>query len=304
MTLSQLKCFIDLAEMLSFSKVAIHNYIAQTAVSYQIKSLEDELGIKLFSRTTRQVRLTDAGRTYYNEVVPAVNRLEHARQSLINHEIDPGITIGYSYLCGGQTLSESIKMFQGKFPKVRIMLIHEEPESGLLELLSSGKIDVAFFLTSIPEPPSGISAITLGRCPGVLMYTPDYPFEVKIPENIAELINEILITFDDLDKSRNFIPEDTEHRKHNHMVQRQIITKDILSMLEMTQAGLGIAVMPLVDEDRVSVLAHRRMELAPLDPYAVIFWQTLNQNEYIQEFAQIVQDLLAPRLAQFTDASS
>ena len=65
MTLQQMRYFIAVAQNLSFSKAAQQHYVSQTAVSQQIKLLEEELETELFQRTRHSVALTSAGQVFY-----------------------------------------------------------------------------------------------------------------------------------------------------------------------------------------------------------------------------------------------
>lgn len=61
MNTTQLECFLEVANCLNFSRAAEHLSITQPAVSHQINTLESELGVKLFQRTSKSVRLTQEG---------------------------------------------------------------------------------------------------------------------------------------------------------------------------------------------------------------------------------------------------
>ena len=106
MTFDQLKYFITVAEMGSFSNASVALYISQSTISKQIAALEHELGVELFSRKTKQIELTEAAENYivdngYNsafgarplkrfiqkEVETAIARL------LIREPVDDGSTI-------------------------------------------------------------------------------------------------------------------------------------------------------------------------------------------------------------------
>ena len=64
MNTTQLECFLEVANFLNFSRAAEHLRITQPAVSHQIKTLEDELGVALFRRTSKTVRLTQEGHLF------------------------------------------------------------------------------------------------------------------------------------------------------------------------------------------------------------------------------------------------
>lgn len=68
MDIKQLECFVNLAETLNFSLTAQAMFLSQPTVSNQIKQLEKEIGFKLFERTKREVELTKAGASFYEDI--------------------------------------------------------------------------------------------------------------------------------------------------------------------------------------------------------------------------------------------
>ena len=78
MTLQQMRYFIAVAQNLSFSKAAQQHYVSQTAVSQQIKLLEEELETELFQRTRHSVALTSAGQLFYEYAVRITDLAEDA----------------------------------------------------------------------------------------------------------------------------------------------------------------------------------------------------------------------------------
>ena len=77
MTIHQLQSFLAVAEKQSFTAAADALYISQSALSQQIRQLEHQLGFQLFDRSTRQVTLTEAGRSFYRNAAAAVEQLSH-----------------------------------------------------------------------------------------------------------------------------------------------------------------------------------------------------------------------------------
>ena len=80
MNIQQLRYFLVLADTLSFTKTAEKYYISQTAVSNQIKALEEKLGVQLFQRDNRKVILTPAGKVFVKEAKSIITRIEEAVQ--------------------------------------------------------------------------------------------------------------------------------------------------------------------------------------------------------------------------------
>ena len=90
MNTTQLECFMAVSNFLNFSRAAEHLRLTQPAVSHQINSLEDELGVKLFHRTSKRVRLTQAGHLfsqYAQEILSlshlSKERLKESRQTSV-----------------------------------------------------------------------------------------------------------------------------------------------------------------------------------------------------------------------------
>ncbi len=82
MDVRQLRCFVAVAEELHFGRAAARLHIAGPAVSQTIRSLEAELGLRLFDRTNRRVELTDAGRLLAGEGQAVLERLDAARAAM------------------------------------------------------------------------------------------------------------------------------------------------------------------------------------------------------------------------------
>ena len=82
MKIQQISYFVTLARTLSFTKTAEVHFISQTAVSQQIRLLEEDLGAQLFARSNRRVALTPAGRRFYEQAVKILDLIEIARQQV------------------------------------------------------------------------------------------------------------------------------------------------------------------------------------------------------------------------------
>ena len=78
MNMNQLRYFIGVAEYQSFTKAAGSYYITQTAITQQIRALENHLGVQLFDRNTRPVRLTPEGSVFLREAKAVLERVEQA----------------------------------------------------------------------------------------------------------------------------------------------------------------------------------------------------------------------------------
>jgi DNA-binding transcriptional LysR family regulator len=143
--------FATVADEQSFTRAAEKLRIAQPAISQQIRTLEEELEVKLLLRTKRSVRLTAAGQVFLREAKEILKRVEqsrtHARQAA------QGATGTLAIGCFGWTTSlflpELIHAYRTRYPAVRITLEEQLPRDQL-DALEAGRIDVGF-TRSLPK---------------------------------------------------------------------------------------------------------------------------------------------------------
>ncbi len=141
----QLKYFLDVANCLNFTKAAQQNHIAQTAMSQNIISLENQLGFKLFDRNNRNVSLTYMGEAFYTEALEIIRAVERAevRMSGIAAGSEGIVRIGFQGEHESSFLPQIIQTFRRRCPKVSLELM--QGISGRLEqMLESGEVDVIF----------------------------------------------------------------------------------------------------------------------------------------------------------------
>lgn len=144
MTIELLREFLDLAESLNFTETANRLYISRTALSKHISSLEKELGIELFVRTTHNVYLTEIGEKFLPNIRSAVLSYDNAISQL-NHDISQiksELKIGFLDAAVRKLLIPCVQHSKEKFPQTTLSL--ESYELGALDrAVRSGQIDIA-----------------------------------------------------------------------------------------------------------------------------------------------------------------
>jgi LysR family transcriptional regulator, nitrogen assimilation regulatory protein len=144
MELRQLRYFTQIVESGNFSRAAEMLHVAQPSLSQQIKSLEDELGVKLFVRHARGVTATEPGQQLYDHARKVLQELDHAKSTLRSQTLDPSgrISIGLpTSACRGLSLP-LLRLMALRFPKITLHIV--EAMTGYLdELIYAGRIDVA-----------------------------------------------------------------------------------------------------------------------------------------------------------------
>lgn len=145
MNIENLKCFILVAENLSFARAAEALYISQPAVTKQISSLEHELETQLFIRSPRHVELTAAGMSFYKDAKDIVEKTQLAVSRIKNQTIGSGsFRIGLSNPAALFYLSPLLKRFHENYPDTTPAILTPGYKIAL-NLFLEHKLDILFF---------------------------------------------------------------------------------------------------------------------------------------------------------------
>lgn len=144
MNLRQLRYFVEIAELRSFSRASETLHIAQSALSRQIQQLEDELGTALLERTPRGVHLTWAGERFLERVQALLNGLSAARSELASLTEEPrgAVSIGVPPSMLETVTLPLLAAYRRAYPKVQIR-VREGISADLSEAVANGLLDVA-----------------------------------------------------------------------------------------------------------------------------------------------------------------
>src|SRR5882672_9490377 len=142
MELRHLRYFVAVAEELNFRGAAERLHMAQPPLSAQIKSLEDELGVRLFDRTTRKVSLTPPGRVFLEEARAVLAASAKAEQR--TREAEQGLAgtlrVGLIAPAANARLAAILRRFRQKFPAVQLSLF-DLTSTEQLRRLEAGELD-------------------------------------------------------------------------------------------------------------------------------------------------------------------
>ena len=144
MLIRQMRYFVTVVDENSFTEAAEKLFISQSAVSQQIKALEEELGVPLMVREKRKFTLTSAGAYFYRRSKALVDEADAIFRETVRIGTGPPrqLRIGYLNIFNGQALHRAIGEFSVRYPDVNITVsggTHEELYHGLVE----GNLDIA-----------------------------------------------------------------------------------------------------------------------------------------------------------------
>ena len=142
--LDQYRIFCEVAKCRSFSGAARELYMTQPAVSQAVMSLEKDLGIRLFTRTSKGVTLTNDGRLLFEHVNSAMNLIRLGENKLLeSRDLKAGeMKVGVGDTISKYFLLPYLAIFRSKFPNVRLNIINRTTTE-LCALVKSGEIDPA-----------------------------------------------------------------------------------------------------------------------------------------------------------------
>ncbi len=143
MDIRQLRYFVAVASTLNFTRAAEQLHIAQPPLSRQIQLLEDDVGVQLLLRNSRPLRLTEAGRVFYEQSLQILQRMDQmkkaTRQIGLNHRQSVSIGFVASTLYGG--LPALVRKLRQHYPEVDVQLV-ELTSIQQIAALKSGRIDM------------------------------------------------------------------------------------------------------------------------------------------------------------------
>lgn len=143
MLLKQMRYFVAVVACNSFTEAAEQCYISQSAVSQQIRALEEELGTKLLIRENRRFTLTKAGEYFYTRSKAVLEQVDAmlCETKRLGAGAEPQLRIGYPRCYGGLELHRAIAEFSEAHPQVTMHIVHGTHEE-LYDLLRNGGVDL------------------------------------------------------------------------------------------------------------------------------------------------------------------
>lgn len=276
--LSQLRCFVAVAEELHFGRAARRLNLTQPPLSRQIQLLEHMLEVKLFDRTSRSVALTPAGATFLPEARRLLRLSEAAALSAKRTAGGQAgtVTIGFTAVSGYDYLPRLIAGFRKAAPDIDLIL-REMVSAEQIEALASGRIDLGLI-----RPP--FSRIELhSRCvvrePLLLAAPAGHRLAKASSVSLADLDQQPLVTYSPYEARYFYDLLATIFTKAGIAPRYVQHISQIHSILGLVKAGLGLALVP----QAATNLRFRGVVLRPIEVDARIVelhlaWRRSNAN--------------------------
>jgi len=256
MQIETLKVFCDLVETRSFSKAAERNFITQSAVSQQVRTLEEKFKRPLLERVRgRVLNPTDAGKAFYEksqEVLSAFARLGEDMDKL-NDTVSGTVRVATVYSVGLHELPPAVRLFMTNYPQAKIDLEYSRTTRIVRDVLS-GAVELG--VVAFPERRRGLEVVPLAGDRLVLICPPGHAFAKRKKLAATDLQGQDFVLFErDIPTRR---ATDRILRSHGVTVQRVAEFDNIETIKRAVEVGLGIAIVPrpsVLDEQRTGQLA-------------------------------------------------
>jgi DNA-binding transcriptional LysR family regulator len=194
--LRHLTTFVAVAEESSFTRAAERLHLVQSAVSAGVRSLERELGVALFERTTHRVTVTDAGLALLPEARATLAAAGAAREAVEQVTVGLRGTVALGILQAPAMRAVSVPAvlaaFRTEHPGVVVEVRHAGGTSETAELLREGRLDLAFLALSARRAP-GLTLTPLSREPVLLAVPPGHRLSGRTSVDLATLADETFV---------------------------------------------------------------------------------------------------------------
>lgn len=241
MELRQIQYFIEVAKREHVTEAALALHVAQSAVSRQIFNLESELGVDLFIRDGRNVRLTPIGGIFLNHMEQAMKVIENAKREVEEYR-DPEkgvVRIGFPTSLAHYTLPTVISAFREKYPEVKFHL-KQGSYHDLTESVIKGEIDMAL-LGPMPKHDK-VEGTILFTENMVALLPMNHPFANKRDLSLNQLQHDSFILFPQGYVLRDLVVNACKQMGFKPKVSFE--GEDIDSIKGLVSAGLGITLIP------------------------------------------------------------
>jgi DNA-binding transcriptional LysR family regulator len=243
MELTQLKYFVTIAETLSFTRAADVVHVSQPALSYQMKRLEEELGVQLFDRHGRSISLTPDGMVF---LPLAQGVLSRANESIRMVRDYSGVEIGEVMMGVAPSVStylmpELLASFHQVFPRVRVDMV-EDGDQQLRRRVSSGSMD--FAVVANPGSPSSVNISPLGSEDLMVVVPPTHRLAESVIIDLAELRDEAFVLPTTSYHLSTQIIEACRRAGFEPSSAYQVASLETLKNL--VRVGLGVSILPSI----------------------------------------------------------
>lgn len=231
-----MKVFVAVGELESFAAAARRLDISPAAVTRAVSALEEQLGVKLLLRTTRSVRLTEAGGRYLEDTRHILASIHEANEAAVSINATPrgDLAVTAPILFGKKFVMPCIVRYLQQYPEVDVSAFFLDR---VVNMVEEG-MDVAVRIGPLPD--SGLKALRVGRVRRMLCASPDYLARHGVPKHPSDLAGHAIIGTTNLSPRAGWRFGVTDEPTLVRMKPRLTVTSND-GAIAAASGGLGIA---------------------------------------------------------------
>jgi len=282
---------LAVAEHLSFYRAAKALGVSQSSVSARIKALEEDLGILLFERNTRGVRLTEAGRHFVERVATGVDHLDHAVKCAGTAAVGEcgRLRMGVHGLIPHSFLANLIGRYRSTYPGVEIEIAEGTAREAITQL-RAGELDIAFVVGTPDVPDCRSRPVWTEQL--VVALSDRHPLSEQEHVNWTNLAGETFLVR----------PGGPGPQVHDHILMRLSgrwpapsilrVSVERASLLSMIGQGFGITLLGAASS--LSPVAGVRFLPVADEPEPIVFsavWSPFNQSAALRNLLDLADEM-------------
>lgn len=293
MELRHFKYFVAVAEELNFGRAAARLHVVQPAVSKQVSNMEKELGVQLFYRNKREVRLTEVGRLFLEDARKVIEQAERAVATVdraAKGEIGQ-LTVSFISPATLSVLPPIVNAFKKRYPEVELDLC-KLTTAEQMEALQDGRVQLGFVREPAFHMNDGLNSMTVLEEPVLLALPENHPFSTSMKIPLKMLSEEPFIMFSSrlepglyerymqIFREAGFIPKVIQETSH------------IQAILGFVASGLGLMLTPasLQKLGRDGVVYRELQEPPPEVELAAVWRREDDHLPVLKSFVDVVRD--------------
>ena len=292
-TLKQFRYFLAVAESDSVAGASRMLSIAQSAITKSVLELEDELGLVLFERSPKGMRLTPEGHRFQVKARRVIGAVADATRGVYPSAtpLAGAITIGVTSLVAGYYLSEVFARFRRTCPGVDLQVVEDAPPF-LEHLLINGELDIAIMVSNALGEPQALMAETLTRSPNRVWMAADHPLAAQSEVSLAECVQHDLVV---LQADRIEVLMRSVWARHQLKPRTVLRTSSLEAVRSLVGVGAGLAVLPdflyrpwTLDAEHVEVRTLR--DAVPTVDVGLVWRRGSPLRAEVMEFVEVARD--------------
>jgi len=234
---------LHVVEKKSFAPARRALNIPKSRLSRHISQLEEQLGVRLIQRTSRQFKVTDVGEAFYHHARKAVDEIEAAKatveqnSNMLTGKVRVTCSVGMAQFALSQLVTSFLKLH----PKVEII---QQVTNQPVDLIESG-VDMAIRPHDMPLPDSSLIQRRLASVTWGLLASPSYLEQSGIPMTPEELENHDALMLGWRPETGLWVLQATDGSTFSKPYQPRLCSEDVVTLKKAASAGLGIVGLPL-----------------------------------------------------------